>query len=109
MISGIIINEVIRDWCDECGIPYTSVMFRKLWQNPGEIEVFTDRPGWLIGKAGVMLNKYTEKLQEKINKYKGNEIISIKIIETERVISIKEEEDNIAAAVWKLKMCDENF
>lgn len=36
-----------------------------------EILIYTTRPGWLIGKAGCLINKYTEIMKEEWSIFKG--------------------------------------
>ena len=57
------ISNIIKEWKDEAGVkgivlvsPYSS--FRDI------ITICTDRPGYMIGKGGELVNKYTERLRE---------------------------------------------
>ena len=51
-----VILSILRNWCDEAGVKtpvgYYKNFFEKCW------EIYTDRPGLLIGKAGILVQKY---------------------------------------------------
>ena len=108
MLSSVVINEVLRDWCDECKLPYTHVMFKRK-SNENTVQIFTDHPGILIGKAGSIIDKYQKILQEKSDKHKCTEKVYIELVETERVMSREEEDAYLDAVMWKLGMCDEEI
>ena len=50
------IQEIIRQWKQECGITHT-VLFR---YNGEVLKICTDRPGIMIGFHGNTVYKYTE-------------------------------------------------
>lgn len=100
MLSGVVINDIIRDWCDECKLPYVNVMFKRK-PNENTIQIFTDHPGILIGKAGSIIDKYQKRLQEESDRHKNTEKISIEFVETERIMSKEEEDAYLDALMWK--------
>ena len=67
------IQKILKSWKNESGA--TRVIQFK-YRN-GILEIFTSQPGWLIGKAGVLVDKYTEILKRELHDFK-----ELKFIET---------------------------
>ena len=57
MLTKRSIKEIIREWKSECGVTHT-VLFR--YRTDGELIICTDRPGYMIGRAGEKVFKYEE-------------------------------------------------
>lgn len=63
------ISETIQYWKDDAHI-HEPIMYDINWETR-EITIYTTRPGWLIGKAGCLVNKYTEIMKEEWPVFKG--------------------------------------
>lgn len=66
----------LEKWKKESGATYP--ILYKLRYLPKELSIFTAQPGWLIGKGGVLIDKYTAILKEIL----GDELV-INMVETE--------------------------
>lgn len=57
------ICSILENWCKEAGVKtpvgYYWNTSQKCW------EIYTDRPGFLIGKAGVLVDKYKNMLNKR--------------------------------------------
>lgn len=57
------ICSILENWCEEAGVKtpvgYYWNTSKKCW------EIYTDRPGFLIGKAGVLVDKYKNILNKR--------------------------------------------
>ena len=57
------ISSILRKWCDEAGVKtpvgYYKNFSEKYW------EIYTDRPGFLIGKDGILVQKYKDILNKR--------------------------------------------
>ena len=57
------VASILRKWCDEAGVKtpvgYYKNSSEKCW------EIYTDRPGFLIGKAGILVQKYKAILNKR--------------------------------------------
>jgi ribosomal protein S3 len=55
-------KKIINEWCNESGIQEPVGYYK----NPTteEWEIYTTRPGFMIGRAGVIVDKYRELLNE---------------------------------------------
>lgn len=90
---------VLRDWCAEVNLNINQVMF-KLIKNTDKstdiLEIYTDRPGVLIGKAGAIIDKYRKQMLEVGSeyriKYNIKYDIKIELNETHRIMSQQEED-----------------
>lgn len=56
------ISKVIAEWCKEAGVS-SPVGYYRNYLN-GYFEIYTDRPGYLVGKAGKLVEKYEQALNE---------------------------------------------
>lgn len=57
MLTNKQIQKIIRQWKAECKVTHT-VLFR-YWNRDGELIIFTDMPGYMIGCHGETVEKYT--------------------------------------------------
>ena len=71
------VHEILNEWKAESKV--THLMLFKL--RDGELTIFTDRPGPLIGRGGQLIAKYEEKLK---NLHYGK-VQAIKLIETDGI------------------------
>ena len=69
------IKEIIERWCKDAGVT-TPVGYYD--DRSGNIEIYTDRHGWLIGKGGEKINKFKEELEKEFNVKYNIEFIEIK-------------------------------
>lgn len=57
------ISKILEEWCKEAGVKtpvgYGKNCTSKCW------EIYTDRPGYLIGKAGILVEKYKNLLNQR--------------------------------------------
>ena len=56
------ISKVIEEWCKEAGVVSPVGYYRNSLS--GYFEVYTDRPGYLVGKGGGLVKKYEQALNE---------------------------------------------
>lgn len=56
------ISKVIAEWCEEAGVSSPVGYYRN--SLTGYFEIYTDRPGYLVGKAGKLVEKYEQALNE---------------------------------------------
>lgn len=57
------ISQIIKEWKDEAGVK--GIILVGAYPNIGHIiKICTDKPGWMVGEGGRLINKYTEKLKE---------------------------------------------
>lgn len=68
-------KELIEKWCKESGVT-TPVGYYN--NHSGTIKIYTDRPGWLIGKGGENVNKFKDELEKEFNMKYNVEFIEIK-------------------------------
>lgn len=67
------IQKILRLWKEESGV--TRVIQFK-YRN-GMLQIFTSQPGWLIGKGGILVNKYKQIFKNELHDFQ-----ELKIIET---------------------------
>lgn len=68
------ISNIIKEWKDEAGVK--GIILVGAYPSIREtIKICTDRPGFMIGKGGELVNKYTEKLKEICPKLKEIEFV----------------------------------
>lgn len=58
--SPMLVHQILRDWREESKSPPFSYSFD--WAKE-QIDIYTARPGILIGKAGMLSEKYIGKLK----------------------------------------------
>lgn len=52
--------NIIREWCVECN----ATVSVKVDNFKGEITIYTDKPGYMIGPRGSIVDKYQKKLKD---------------------------------------------
>ena len=67
MLGDYQIDEVLCKWCNEAGIDhhtvyYTATPYTPTSEKRCEITIYYPRPGFLIGKAGMYVDKYRQEL-----------------------------------------------
>lgn len=67
------IYEILKEWKKESGAK--GVIQFKYSCLTGNLTIYTSYPGWLIGKAGLLVEKYRNILKEKIIGFKSLEIV----------------------------------
>lgn len=69
-------NDTLTAWCKEAGVK-TPIGYY-LDYTDGIYYIYTDKPGYLIGKAGCLVNKYQQLLQTKFSGVKSVKFVEIK-------------------------------
>lgn len=67
------IQKIIKKWKEESG---ASRVIQFKYKN-GELTIFTSQPGYLIGKAGVLADKYRDIMEHEFSNFKD-----LKFLET---------------------------
>lgn len=67
------ISEIFDEWAEEMKIPTRDIMFSMDREKSNLIHIYTDKPGLMIGKHGSFIEKYKQKLNDKVNYW--NQII----------------------------------
>ena len=57
------ITNVIARWNKECGVKQVGVKLCGCGMGKYRLEIYTDKPGLLIGKAGCIIDRYSEELK----------------------------------------------
>lgn len=65
------IRKFLKDWKEEVGVTRV-IQYR--YRN-GMLTIYTSQPGLLIGKAGVIVDKYREILKQEIFDFKELEFV----------------------------------
>ncbi len=55
-------EDFLRRWCEEAGVK-TPVGYCRDYSSKSYV-IYTDKPGWLIGRAGCLVDKYTKIMKE---------------------------------------------
>lgn len=58
-------SKLIDTWCKECGVT-TPIGYYN--DHNGTMTIYTDKPGWLIGKGGEKVNKFKEALKQEFHR-----------------------------------------
>ena len=66
MLTTKQIQKILREWKAECGVTHT-VLFR--YSTCGELTVYTDRPGYMIGLHSKLVYRYTERFKSLDNNF----------------------------------------
>ena len=72
-MHDILIQKIIKQWKKEAG---ASRVIQWTYQH-GILTIYTSEPGYLIGKAGILYNKYGDMLRMKLPNF-----IHFRIVET---------------------------
>ena len=67
------ISEVFDEWAKEIKIPTHDILFTMDRVKDNEITIYTDRPGFMIGKAGCAIEKLKTELNKRVDSH--NEVI----------------------------------
>lgn len=55
------ITDVIKKWKDEAGLKNTDIILISAYSTVKEtLKICTNKPGWMIGKAGWLYDKYKD-------------------------------------------------
>jgi len=65
--------DLIEEWCKEAGVKEPVGYYNDCHS----ITIYTNKPGYLIGKGGFLINKYQEKFQKEYPYHK----FEIKLVE----------------------------
>lgn len=84
IISEYRAKHILGNWLEEAHVKHP-VMF-KINYKEERIEIYTDRPGYLIGRKGELIDKYRDKFI-----LEGGDDINIKLIETSLAYSYYKE------------------
>lgn len=55
-------SALIERWCNEAGVTSPVGYYNNLGDRT--MTIYTDKPGWLIGKGGCLVDKFTKQLCE---------------------------------------------
>jgi ribosomal protein S3 len=69
------LTKEMRMWKSESGVD-TPIMYRYSVCN-NKVVVCTSQPGWLIGRAGILLNKYSEIISNKLGRPTTIEFVEV--------------------------------
>lgn len=72
------LTEIIKEWKDEAGVKGI-VQINAFPTVRETLTIYTDLPGYMIGKGGCLVEKYKEKIQKEFPNIK-----KINFIETDR-------------------------
>lgn len=64
-------RKFLEDWCEEAKVETPVGYYNKFSEQ--KLIIYTDRPGWLIGYKGKLIEKYQQKFREEF--YMPNAII----------------------------------
>lgn len=81
------IHRIMRKWVKESGVKDCSFWVRCPSDNAAIVDVYSTRPGFLIGYHGRLVNKYRDAIKEEVVKYQlgGQCEIEIQMHEVDRV------------------------
>ena len=58
------VYNIIAAWCKEAGVKQAAVKTKTEQDGTKTLIVYSDRPGYLIGKAGCIIDKYTKIIKK---------------------------------------------
>ena len=73
-MSVAVIQRILKQWKKESKSK-VPMQYRYM---DGVLEIYTTQPGWYIGKAGILGNKYIDILKSEVHDFK-----ELKLVETE--------------------------
>lgn len=73
---GRVIQKIIKQWKEEAGTD--RIVQWKLCMDK-TLKIYTSQPGWLIGKGGVLIDKYNKIFKQEL----GTCFEKIEIVETD--------------------------
>lgn len=71
MIGKYEIDEILCKWCEEARTDHRLVYYNitnYIHKKRCELTIYHPYPGYLIGKAGVYINKYKQELEKELNR-----------------------------------------
>lgn len=68
-------ERVMKKWLKEAKLKED--IYYNIDYNERIITIYTTRPGWLIGKQGYLVEKYTSIMQDKWNSFVGFKFIEV--------------------------------
>lgn len=71
-------RRFLDDWCKEAGVR-TPVGYD--FDYSTGMTIYTDKPGYLIGKGGQLVEKYTRRLNEEFGFSSRNNLLKVKFVE----------------------------
>lgn len=77
------IYNIVAAWCKEAGVKQVAVKTKTEQDGTKILIVYSDRPGYLIGKAGCIIDKYTKV----IKKLKMADIQKVEIEEISGIVN----------------------
>lgn len=81
------VHNIILDWLKETGVEAVSLNVVHI-ENKNILEIYTEHPGYLIGKAGCFTDKYIPKIKE-VDRFDD-----VKIKQINSIINVKDEKVN---------------
>lgn len=95
MIGKYGIDEILCKWCEEAKIDHHLVYYNitnRIFKKRCELIIYHPFPGYLIGKAGVYIDKYKQELEKELNKK-----VEINLVEVSVPMSPEEWDEYIEA------------
>ena len=68
------LTKIIKEWKDEAGVKGI-IQINALSTVRDTLTICTDRPGFMIGKGGCLIDKYREKIQKEYPNIKKIEFV----------------------------------
>lgn len=68
------LTKIIKEWKDEAGVKGI-IQINALSTVRDSLTICTDRPGFMIGKGGFLIDKYKEKIQKEYTNIKKIEFV----------------------------------
>lgn len=65
------IKNILKEWKKESG---STRVIQYRYRN-GMLTIYSSQPGWLIGKAGVLVDKYKKIFEKEIHDFKDLEFV----------------------------------
>ena len=62
------IERTIKEWVMEAGIPDLRLVTYRY--NHGVLDIYTTKPGYMIGLRGALINKYSEIFKKNVRNFK---------------------------------------
>ena len=87
MLSNYITDEILIKWCTEARIDFHKIMYKieHIIPEGDKLYIYTSTPGRLIGKQGLLFEKYKAEFEKEIS---GK--IKIEFIETNYIMTAEE-------------------
>lgn len=82
MIGKYEIDEILCKWCEEAGIDHHSVYYnttKYTHKKRCELTIYHPFPGYLIGKAGIYINKYKQEFEKELNRKVKINLVEVRV------------------------------